>query len=81
MLLQALGSPPAGISSALALAAYALDFLLWLLLDLRFGLPFWLAFLHPLTVSFFAAVAVRSAFLHLRRRPVAWKDRPLPRRT
>ena len=80
LLLQSLGHPPAGFSPALAQAAYALDCLLWLLSDLRFDLPFWQAFLHPLTVAFFAAVAVRSAQRYLLRRPVAWKDRPLPRR-
>ena len=78
LLLQAAGRPLPGFSPALALVAYAVDCLLWLLSDLRFGLPAWQAFLHPLTVAFFAAVAVRSASRHLRRRPVEWKDRLVP---
>jgi len=78
LLLAALGRPLPGFSPALALAAYALDCLLWLLSDLRFGLPAGQAFLHPLTVAFFALLAARSAWRRLRGRPVPWKDRPLP---
>ncbi len=73
-----LGRPPAGFSPLLALAAIVLQAGLWAATALRFRSPLLQIPLYPLTIAFFAAAAVRSAWRHYRRRPLTWKGRQLP---
>lgn len=80
LLLAGVGRPLPGFSILLGAVAYGLDVLIWMISDLRYDLPFWQAFLHPLTITFFTAVAANAAARHLLHRPVEWKGRRISTR-
>lgn len=71
-----LGAPvPAGTFRA-SLLATSLSLALWEITTLRFGLPLYLPFIHPLGTATAFATAVRSAYWHLAGRGT-WKGRTI----
>jgi chlorobactene glucosyltransferase len=80
LLLAVAGHPLPGFSLGLAAAAYSLDTVAWFVSDLRFRLPLWQAFLHPLTIAIYTAIGFQSAARHLLHRPVDWKGRSISTR-
>ncbi|MFH2102508.1 MAG: glycosyltransferase family 2 protein [Chloroflexota bacterium] len=77
ILLALLCRPLPGVSLPLAALSLGMQVVLWAIPNLRFRLPLGQALLFPLTVTLFAAIAARSAYRHLARKPVSWKGRRL----
>ncbi len=77
ILLGLIGHPVPDYSFPLALASILMQVLLWLIPDLRFRMPVVQAIFFPMTITLFAAIAVRSAYRHLANKPLSWKGRRL----
>lgn len=73
--LNQIGNPVPGYSLSLALASILMQMLLWLIPDLRFRMPVIQVVFFPITITIFLAIAARSAYRHLARKPLSWKGR------
>ncbi|MEJ2289841.1 MAG: glycosyltransferase family 2 protein [Deinococcales bacterium] len=66
------------VAPGLLIATFALSLVQWVVAYARLRLPAWPAFLYPLTMIVFLAVAIRS-FVDAVRRRTAWKGRRIAR--
>jgi hypothetical protein len=73
--LAALGMPLPGFQPRLAWAAVLLSWFLWVEHGREPDTPWVVTLLYPVTVTLFALIALRSAWVAVLRRPLVWKVR------